>query len=360
MARPLTRVLVFGGLAAAAVVLALVAALALGWLPGGQRSSRDTRLHCLPADVAVRDRHPGMVWVPGGTLALGGTLYPEERPVRTVPVEGFWMDRTEVTNAQFAAFVQATGYVTQAERPVDAAAHPELPPELRVPGAVVFTMPTDLRGGGDPRQWWRYVPGASWRHPGGPGTDLAGRDAFPVVAVTWDDARAYARWLGRELPTEAQWEWAARGGASGDPPPHEQPVRANTWQGFFPLVDEARDGFAGLAPVGCFEPNGYGLHDMIGNAWELTGDPWTDSHAGRNVSPDPAPGTSPGAPAGASTASSGGASPAAPGRRVIKGGSFLCAPNYCMRYRAGARQPQEDDLATAHVGFRTVLRAPSP
>lgn len=300
-----------------------------------------------------------MVWVPPGRLDFGDTVYPEEGPVRAVEVAGFWMDRTEVTNAQFAAFVSATGYRTTAERAVDPRLHPGLPAEMQQPGAVVFINPADLPRGGDLRQWWQYVPGAYWRQPQGPGSSIAGREAFPVVAVTLEDAQAYARWAGRALPTEMEWEWAAQGAqeSAATPTPTAtvtttkgntvQPAQANTWQGLFPLSNARQDGFAGVAPVGCFAPNALGLFDMIGNVWELTADRYTESHSeshdGRdNLPPDqpsivqrlPAPGT----------------------RQVIKGGSYLCAPNYCMRYRAGARQPQEADLATSHVGFRTVLR----
>jgi formylglycine-generating enzyme required for sulfatase activity len=228
---------------------------------------------------------------------------------------------------------------------VDPAQHPDLPPEMRLPGAVVFTMPNATDGSGRLTQWWRYVPGANWRHPGGPQTDIAGRGAFAVVTVTHEDALAYARWKGHSLPSEAQWEWAARAGQSGAPE-HDQPVDANTWQGLFPVANSADDGFIGLAPAGCYPANAYGLFDMIGNVWEITTDRWTPDHG---------------------SAASGGFDPAqAPlratvaGQRVIKGGSFLCAPNYCMRYRAGARQPQDDDLGASHLGFRTVLNAPGP
>ena len=300
-------------------------------------------LQCAIPALAANAAHPGMVWVPGGNLAFGDTVYPEEQPVRSTPVAGFWMDRTEVRNDEFAAFVKASGYVTVAERPVDPAQHPHLPPEMRLPGAVVFTMPNAADGSGRLTQWWRYVPGANWRHPGGPQTDIAGRGAFPVVAVAYEDAMAYARWKGHDLPSEAQWEWAARAGQTGTRD-HDQPTDANTWQGLFPLANSANDGFIGLAPAGCYPANAYGLFDMIGNVWEVTSDRWTPDHgANANRSDDPAQ-----APMRNTTA----------GQHVIKGGSFLCAPNYCMRYRAGARQPQDDDLGASHLGFRTVLNAP--
>ncbi len=261
-------------------------------------------------------------------------------------VQGFWMDRTEVTNGQFAAFVKATGYITVAERAVDTRLHPGLPDAMQQPGAVVFVMPTDLQHGGDVRQWWQYRAGANWRHPGGPGTDIDGLDMLPVVATTNEDAQAYARWKGRELPSEAQWEWAALGGGKPEAGNTQQPAQANTWQGMFPVHNDATDGFAGIAPVGCFAPNGYGLFDMIGNVWEMTRDHYLPFHDGRDNTPPDQP---PAAVRPGSTSD----------QHVIKGGSYLCAPNYCMRYRPGARQGQEDDLATSHLGFRTILRATS-
>jgi sulfatase modifying factor 1 len=330
------------------MALAVLAAAAIGYgalQPSVTELQARTPLRCdLPIPLAPSP-HPGMAWVPPGTLAFGDSVYPEEQPIRPVTVKGFWMDRTEVTNADFAGFVAATGYVTVAERRVDARTHPGLPPDMLLPGAVVFTLPTDLAHGGDPRQWWQYRPGASWRQPGGPGTHIQGRDAFPVVATTIEDAKAYAQWKGRDLPTEAEWEWAARGGSSLVAGSTAQPVQANTWQGLFPLNNQATDGFAGVAPVGCFAANGYGLHDLIGNVWELTQDTYRPFH-GDNTPPDQPP--VPHRPG------------QAPSQHVIKGGSYLCAPNYCMRYRAGARQGQDDDLATSHLGFRTILRDTGP
>jgi formylglycine-generating enzyme required for sulfatase activity len=290
-----------------------------------------------------------MVWVPPGVFAMGDNVYQEEGPLTPTAVQGFWMDRTEVSNGEFAQFVAATGYVTVAERKVDLLAHPGLPAQLQQPGAVVFVMPTDLQHGGDVRQWWKYRPGANWRHPGGPDTSIEGREAMPVVAVTLADAMAYAHWKGRTLPGEAEWEWAARGGNKDTPGKTEQPRQANTWQGVFPVHNSGEDGFAGLAPVGCFAPNGYGLFDMIGNVWELTTDVYRPFHDARdNIPPDQPP-----PPARANSGEGN-------GQHVIKGGSYLCAPNYCIRYRPGARQGQDDDLAASHLGFRTILRAPGP
>ncbi|MDO8421803.1 MAG: formylglycine-generating enzyme family protein [Parvibaculum sp.] len=310
---------------AAVLVVTFVAAgaAAFFWTTGGREASRLAKaepLRCLAPVSDSAGAHPGMVYVPGGTFEMGDTVYPEEGPLRKVSVKGFWIDRTEVTNDEFAAFVAATGYVTAAERDLDAATHPELPPEMRAAGAVVFVMPNDVDGSGNITQWWQYIAGANWRHPAGPQTGLEGRGDFPVVTVAAADIAAYAAWKGRSIPSEAQWEWAARGGAVTKPD-HDQPKEANSWQGIFPVLNAGEDGFVGLAPVGCYKPNGYGIYDMIGNVWEWT----TDAYDGDAK------------------------------QRVIKGGSYLCAPNYCMRYRAGARQAQEADLAASHLGFRTVV-----
>ena len=299
----------------------------------------------------------GMVWIEGGTFTMGSDEErPEERAAHEVKVGGFWIDRHEVTNAQFARFVEATGYVTIAERGLDPAAHPGVPPELLAPGAVVFTPPDGLLNLVDFTQWWRYVPGADWRHPSGPGSSIEGKQNHPVVNVAYEDAQAYARWLGRELPTEAQWEFAARGGLNratyswGDA--YYDPVagwRANTWQGLFPLKDDVEDGYHGAAPVGCFAPNGYGLYDMAGNVWEYARDWYVPEHP-------PGPATDPVGPDIAFAARyAGAAGPSV----VIKGGSYLCAPNFCARYRPAARQPQELSLGASHLGFRTVLNAPA-
>ena len=326
---------------------ALVFALALAgaWYGLAGRSAAPTqRLQCtLPVQHSAAP-HPGMVWVPGGSFEFGDTVYPEELPLRQTRVSGFWMDRTEVSNDEFAAFVAATGYLTDAERPVDAARHPGLTAEQRKPGAVVFVMPKAVTGAGAPDSWWRYLSGADWRHPGGPGSSIAGHGSFPVVAVTIADAQAYARWRGHSLPSEAQWEWAARAGQALAAQDHDQPLQANTWQGLFPVANSGEDGFVGLAPVGCYAPNALGLFDMIGNVWELTVDAYRPHHR------DAAQPASEQLPAGLRSSA----------QRVIKGGSFLCAPNYCARYRSGSRQPQDDDLGASHLGFRTVLNAAGP
>lgn len=331
-----------------ALAACALGAATLWWAAAGHAPAPASARANLPACVLPAQPggapHPGMVWVPPGVLTGADPLYPEEARKGATPVAGFWMDRTETSNDAFAVFVAATGYVTVAERSVDAKLHPGLPDEMRLPGAVVFEMPAAADAHGDPSQWWRYVPGANWRHPGGPATSIAGHGAYPVVAVTIEDARAYAAWKGRALPTEAQWEWAARAGQPATQE-REQPAQANTWQGVFPVLNSGEDGYLGLAPVACYAPNAYGLYDMIGNVWELTADVFRGEPAEAPAAPDQAP-MLPGASADA--------------RHVIKGGSYLCAPNYCMRYRAGARQPQEDDLAAGHLGFRTVLVAPAP
>jgi formylglycine-generating enzyme required for sulfatase activity len=299
------------------------------------------------------DDTAGMVSIPGGTFKMGSERHqPEERVVHTVRVDGFWIDRHEVTNAQFRQFVDATGYRTLAERGLDPKTHPGTPKDLLVPGSVVFIAPTEITRGGSITQWWQYVSGANWREPTGPGSTIASKENHPVVHIAYEDALAYAHWRGRELPTEAQWEFAARGGRDGEDDyssaydPHGKPI-ANTWQGLFPVYNSNEDGHTGTAPVGCFPPNGYGLYDMIGNVWEWTSDWYRPGH-----SPDPD--INPAGPDLVSLRIPQGLAES----RVIKGGSYLCAPNYCARYRPAARQPQETDLSAAHLGFRTVLNKP--
>ncbi len=296
-----------------------------------------------------------MVFVPAGAFTMGSDdQRPEERWAHRVEVDGFWIDRHEVTNAQFAAFVAATGHVTLAERGLDPMTHPGISAELLAPGSVVFVPPTDLSSG-DIAQWWQYVRGADWRHPTGPGSSIDGKENYPVVHVAYEDAQAYAAWRGHALPTEAQWEYAARGGldgqayAWGSEYSPEGRAKANSWQGIFPVLNSGEDGYDGLAPVGCFDPNGYGLEDMIGNAWEWTSDWYLEEHS-REAAVNPA------GPGIFDINPTNGQSP----RRVIKGGSFLCAANYCARYRPAARQPQEVDLSAGHLGFRTVLNAERP
>lgn len=296
----------------------------------------------------------GMGFIPGGSFRMGSERHqPEERFTHVVRVDGFWIDRHEVTNAQFRQFVEATGHVTLAERALDPATHPGLAKEVLVPGSVVFVPPTNVTNG-RLTQWWQYVQGANWRNPEGPGSTIAGKDNHPVVHITYEDALAYARWRGHDLPTEAQWEFAARGGRDGEDDwssafdADGKPI-ANTWQGLFPVLNTKDDGYAGTAPVGCFKPNGYGLYDMIGNVWEWTSDWYRPGHP-RESAENPT-----GPDLAAIRVAMG-----QPARRVIKGGSYLCAANYCARYRPAARQPQETDLGAAHLGFRTVLNKPGP
>ena len=302
-----------------------------------------------------------MCRIPGGAFLMGSAeFYPEERPVHRVGVDGFWMDERPVTAAEFRRFVRESGYATVAERPLDPADFPGADPAALVPGSLVFRKrsgPVDLR---DYRNWWAYVPGACWKRPAGPGSSINGRDRHPVVHVAFEDAEAYARWAGKELPTEAEWELAARGGlegarfAWGDDEAPSGRALANTWQGEFPWQNLRLDGYEGTSPAGSFPPNGYGLFDMTGNVWEWTADFFTPQHPDEAASPCCAPRnprvTSPDASFGLGQ----------PGahipRRVIKGGSHLCAPNYCLRYRPAARQGETIDSSTGHIGFRCIVR----
>lgn len=279
------------------------------WAAGCAKDQPSQRCAALPDNE--------MVWVKPGTFVQGEhPHYKEEGPPKLVPVSGFWMSSHEVTNVEFARFIAATGYVTIAERPFSTADGQVNSPA----GSAVFRVPTP-----QDEQWWHFVPGASWRHPAGPGSEIEGADREPVVHIAFGDALAYARWRGLDLPTEKQWEYAARGGEdelpsvvtkSGTP-------SANYYQGVFPVRDTAADGFASKSPVGCFDPNAFGLYDMIGNVWEWTTDVGTRAGSVEEVG-------------------------------VIKGGSYLCAANYCARYRPAARQFQERSLGTDHIGFRLV------
>ncbi|KRG48971.1 gliding motility-associated lipoprotein GldK [Stenotrophomonas panacihumi] len=301
-----------------------------------------------------------MVQLPGGSFVMGSNdHYPEERPARKVRVGAFAIDRHAVTNRQFARFVEATGHLTLAERPVDPADYPGADPALLVPASVVFVPPPGRVDLGNLHNWWQYLPGADWRHPRGPGSSLEGLEDHPVVQVGYEDALAYAHWAGKDLPTEAEWEYAAWGGregsefAWGDELVPDGRYMANTWQGEFPWDNQVLDGYAWTAPVGSFPPNGYGLYDMIGNVWEWTSD-WYQTH-------DRLPGKACCTlenPRGGSREDSVDARAAGPQipRRVMKGGSHVCAPNYCRRYRPAARMAQPIDTATCHVGFRCVVR----
>ena len=286
-----------------------------------------------------------MVRVPGGEFLMGSNeFYREERPVREASVAAFYIDIHPVTNARFREFVDATGYTTLAERKPDSALYPDADPELLVPGSLVFNKPEAPVSLRDHRAWWAYVPGASWRRPEGPDSSLLGREQHPVVHVSHEDARAYAAWAGKSLPSEAEWEFAARGGLHsatypwGDEFAPEGQLMANIWIGRFPSESLKGAGAERTTPVESFPPNGYGLYDVVGNVWE-----WTDSvYEDREAFAQACCGSSAGADAHA--------------RRVVKGGSHLCAPNYCLRYRPAARQGQTLDTSTGHLGFRCVVR----
>ena len=317
-------------------------------------------------DHFVGPRPEGMVWIPGGEFTMGTNSvlgWNDEKPAHQVCVDGFWMDATEVTNAQFARFVEATGYVTTAERTpsleeILKQSPPGTPPppkELLVPGSLVFTMtngPVPLQ---EYWRWWKWTPGANWRHPGGPSSDIKGMENHPVVHVSWDDAVAYARWAGKRLPTEAEWEFAARGGLKqkpyvwGDEPPGTGGRwQCNMWQGNFPYKNDATDGFVYTAPVKSYAPNGYGLYDMAGNVWEWCSDYYMAdlyskrANQGLIVNPTgPLQSHDPRHPYGPS--------------RSQRGGSFLCCDSYCSRYRPSARHGCSPDTGMSHVGFRCVV-----
>ena len=299
-----------------------------------------------------------MIALPGGRFERGSTAYyPEEAPVTSVDVEPFELDHSPVTNRQFAEFVAATRYITVAERTPDPADYPGANPADLVPGALVFTgTPGPVNLG----EWWAWVPGATWRHPFGPESSIDGRDDHPVVQIAYEDATTFAAWAGKRLPNETEWEYAARGGLDGrtyswgDEPQDPLNLRANSWQGSFPYRNTGARGWVGTSPVGTFDPNGFGLVDMCGNTWEWTSDFYTPNHL---------PVEWAGAAGGASCAcgpdsthSRASAASAEPGstipRRVLKGGSHLCAPEYCLRYRPAARSPQAEDTSTTHIGFR--------
>lgn len=308
---------------------------------------------------------PRMVWIPPGKFVMGTDdpmSFPNERPARRVRVDGFWMEIYEVTNAQFRQFVETTGYVTTAERAPDwEEIKKQVPPgtpkpndSMLVPGSLVFTptpRPVQLH---DLSAWWRWTPSAFWYQPEGSDSTIDGKEDHPVVQVSWEDAVAYAEWAGKRLPTEAEWERAARGGLEGkrfiwgDEFRPDSKHMANTWQGTFPVKDIAEDGFAGTSPIGSFPPNGYGLYDMAGNVWEWCSD-WyrADTHQSvRSCCPNPT-----GPPKSFDLCD-----PYTP-KRVVKGGSFLCSPSYCDSYRPSARRGTPPDTGTSHTGFRCVISA---
>jgi formylglycine-generating enzyme len=303
-----------------------------------------------------------MVEVPGGEFDMGcDRFYPDEQPVRRVHVDGFWMDEHAVTVAEFRRFVRDTGYVTWAEEQPKAEDYPDALPELLVPGSLVFRRsagPVDLSNW---QNWWMWMPGADWRHPDGPDSNVGGRERHPVTHIAVKDAEAYAEWAGAELPTEAEWERAARGGLEGatytwgeEFAPNGK-MMANTWQGEFPWQNLMTDRYEGTAPVKMFPPNGYGLYDMAGNVWEWTTD-WYQEHSKID-----SPCCTLSNPRGGGREAS--CDPRLPDvkipRKVMKGGSYLCAPNYCQRYRPAARMAQGVDTSTCHLGFRCIVRIAS-
>src|SRR5262245_27730054 len=322
---------------------------------------------CGDADVASAQPQPSpppfpdMVWVPGGTFRLGSDKhYPEERPVHRVAVDGFWIDRYPVTNARFSRFVETTSHVTFAELAPDPADYPGALPEMLYAGSLVFVKPSgpvDRRNIGN---WWQFMKGADWRHPRGPASTIEQLRDHPVVHVAFADAEAFAKSEGKSLPTEAEWECAARGGLDGAPYawgeeflPGDRHM-ANTWQGEFPWSNTVADGYEGTSPVGAFPPNGYGLYDMIGNVWEWTTDWYAPQHPPDALKACCTPHNPRGGGEDASY------DPRQPEikipRKVLKGGSHLCAPNYCRRDRPAARFPEPVDTSTCHVGFRCIVR----
>jgi formylglycine-generating enzyme len=306
-----------------------------------------------PAAESPKERAPeGMVWVPAGTFWMGSVNGPaDERPQHKVTLDGFWMDKTEVTNGQFAKFVKATGYVTVAEQKPDPKKYPDAPKDKLVPFSACFKCcPADLSG---PPVWWQFTPGANWQHPEGPRSSIEGKDFYPAVHICWDDAVAYAKWAGKRLPTEAEWEYAARGGLDrkeyvwGDAKQGEKGKwYANTFQGRFPEKDAGEDGYAGLAPAAKYPANGYGLFDMAGNAWEWCQD-WYQPNYYRD-SPEKNP-------KGPETGLE--ENPGEGPTKVRRGGSFLCADEYCRRYLPASRDKNPTDSAANHTGFRCVKDA---
>ncbi|ANU07228.1 formylglycine-generating enzyme family protein [Paraurantiacibacter namhicola] len=292
-------------------------------------------------DCAALSDEP--VRIGGGTFRMGqADVYAEEGPVRETTVDGFWIDPHEVTNRQFAEFVEETGYVTLAEKPVDPALfgvpEDQIPPDMLQPGSAVFTPPAQPSM--NYADWWEYMPGASWKKPYGPDGAEAAPDE-PVVHLAWEDMVAYAEWKGGRMPTEAEWEFAA---SAGQEPSKDQPEQANSWQGAFPMENRETDGFKGIAPVGCYAPNANGLYDMVGNVWEVTSDYFRPGH-------DPAQRDNPRGPAPSEAydpLNAGGLEVS----RTVKGGSYLCAPNYCQRYRPASRQGRDPTMGTSNVGFR--------
>jgi formylglycine-generating enzyme len=326
----------------------------------------------MPTSAPVGEVHDGLVWIPPGEFWMGALesdplSRPDEKPRHRVAVDGFWMDQTEVTNAQFRRFVEATKYVTAAERKLDweelrkqlPPGTPKPPDEQLAPSSLVFRQPGGPVDHNNFRAWWEIVPGASWRAPGGPGTSIDGKDDYPVVHISWDDANAYAKWAGKRLPTEAEWEWASRGGlteqkyAWGEEPVDAGKPKANTFEGRFPDRDDGRDGYAGPAPVKRYAPNGYGLYDTPGNVWEWCSD-WYHHDYYAECARQAGVLRNPTGPTSS-------LDPEEPliAKRVQRGGSFLCHESYCASYRVSARMKTSPDTGLSHSGFRCV-RAATP
>ncbi len=301
-----------------------------------------------------RSARDGMVWIPGGRFWMGTERMEDAQPLHQVEVKGFWMDRNDVTNEEFAVFVKATGYVTIAERPLDREEFPNLASDELAPGSVVFTPPAHPVPLDHPLSWWSFVRGANWRHPNGPGSDLRGEERYPVVQVAWPDAMAYAKWAGKRLPTEAEWEFAARGGRDRQLYPWGNDFRpdgrwmANTFQGHFPDHNTAEDGHSGIAPVASFPANDYGLYDMAGNVWQWVSD-WYRPDYYAQLSKKGTVAINPQGPSDSFDPQEIGVA-----KRVQKGGSYLCTDQYCERYITGSRGKGDPETSTNHLGFRCV------
>ena len=322
-----------------------------GWLPReALRVKRNAEIN-QASGVSMDAASPeNMAWIPSGVFFMGSDDgQADEKPVHRVTLDGFWIDKTEVTNEQFERFAKATGYVTTAEKKPDPKDFPGVPEDKLAAGSICFRPPAHEVPLDDWSAWWAYVPGANWRHPDGPESDIKDREKYPAVHVSWDDASAYAKWAGKRLPTEAEWEYAARGGLNQQPYVWGKEFApgghhlANTWQGIFPLKNNAGDGFAGLAPVAKFPPNRYGLFDMAGNVWEWCADWYRPDYYRQSATKNP-PGPDDSL------------DPNEPGvaKRVTRGGSFLCSDSYCKGYRPAARMKTSPDTGLQHTGFRCV------